>query len=382
MKAKRKILFISGSRGEYGYIRPLLRCIESDLDLEYSILATNMHLLPEFGDSLNQFYNDGFKVDYKPLMTLSGYTPASMVKSLSVLGLSLPDIFDHYQPDIILLAGDRGEQLIAAIAGSHMNVPVAHIQAGEISGNIDGLSRHAIARFSHIHFASNEDAENRLLKSGEQPFRVFNVGAPQLDEFIEGKITDLNTLKNKYKGVEYLDYILFVQHSVTEQFNEAYSQVALSLSVLRKLGKKTIVISPNSDAGSSFIKQAIEDNHFPGMFIYKNVSREDYAGLMKNACCLVGNSSSGILEAPTFKLPSVNIGRRQTGRYQGHNVINCDHNFAAIENAILKACSSDFRNSISNMVNPYGDGNSSKRIIEVLKNIELNEKLLMKQLSY
>jgi GDP/UDP-N,N'-diacetylbacillosamine 2-epimerase (hydrolysing) len=136
----RRILFITGSRGEYGYIRPILRLIDDNSSLEYKILATNMHLLPEFGDSINEFAKDGFVVEYKPLMTFGGFTPQSMVKSLSALGLSLVDILDHSKPDIILLAGDRGEQLMAAIAGSHMNIPVAHIQAGELSGNIDGLS--------------------------------------------------------------------------------------------------------------------------------------------------------------------------------------------------------------------------------------------------
>ncbi len=212
---KRKILFITGSRGEYGYIRPILNLIKESDTLDYEIVGTNMHLLPEFGDSLSEFTKDEFEVRHTPLMTLSGFTPASMVKSLSIFGLSLADILTSSRPDFILLAGDRGEQLMAAIAGAHMNIPVAHIQAGELSGNIDGLSRHAIARFTHIHFAANKDAEMRLIRSGEEEFRVFNVGAPQLDEFIGGHITPLDDLKKKYLGIDH-QFILFVQHSVTE----------------------------------------------------------------------------------------------------------------------------------------------------------------------
>jgi GDP/UDP-N,N'-diacetylbacillosamine 2-epimerase (hydrolysing) len=377
----RKILFITGSRGEYGYIRPILRLIENDPDLNYQILATNMHLLPEFGDSINEFAKDGFTVDYRPLMTFGGFTPQSMVKSLSALGLSLVDILDHSKPDIILLAGDRGEQLMAAIAGSHMNIPVAHIQAGELSGNIDGLARHAIARFSHIHFASNPDAENRLIKSGEQDFRVFNVGAPQLDEFISGVISSKEDLKKKYGGMSG-EYILFVQHSVTEQHSSAYEQVSQTLKAIAKIGMNFIVIAPNSDAGSALVNAAIMDNSSSLMHVYRNVSREDFAGLMKHARCIVGNSSSGLLEAPTFELPAVNIGRRQEGRFQGINVINCDHDIEEITSSINYALSENFKSKIRGMENPYGDGKSSRRIIKVLKEIPIDEKLLMKKMAF
>lgn len=355
--------------------------MEQDGELEYQILATNMHLLPEFGDSINEFIKDGFTVDYKPLMTFGGFTPQSMVKSLSALGLSLVDILDHSKPDIILLAGDRGEQLMAAIAGSHMNIPVAHIQAGELSGNIDGLARHAIARFSHIHFASNDDAENRLIKSGEQEFRVFNVGAPQLDEFISGVITTKENLENKYGGVT-RGYILFVQHSVTEQHSSAYEQVSLTLRAIKEVGMEAVVIAPNSDAGSALVNAAILDNVNSKMHVYRNVPREDYAGLMQHAKCIVGNSSSGLLEAPTFELPAVNIGRRQEGRYQGVNVINCEHDIDQIISSIKRAVSDEFRAKIRGMKNPYGDGRSSERIVNILKTIPIDEKLLMKKITF
>jgi UDP-hydrolysing UDP-N-acetyl-D-glucosamine 2-epimerase len=378
---KRKILFITGSRGEYGYIRPILRIIERDPDLEYEIVATNMHLLPEFGDSINEFIRDGFDVVHKPLMTLSGYTPESMVKSLSLFGLSIVDIISNSRPDIILLAGDRGEQLMAAIAGSHMNLPVAHIQAGELSGNIDGLSRHAIARFAHIHFASNRDAENRLIKTGEQEFRVFNVGAPQLDEFVSGLITPYDQLQKKYNGVGE-KYILFVQHSVTEQHDQAYDQVVLSLKALKTIGLNTIAILPNSDAGSYAVLKAFEDNGFSKLHLHRNLPREDYAGLMKYAACMVGNSSSGLLEAPTFQLPAVNIGRRQYGRCQGDNVINSNHDYHQIIDSINIAMSLDFKKRLIGSLNPYGNGDSSQRIVDILKEIEINDKLIHKEITY
>ncbi|MFL2496232.1 MAG: UDP-N-acetylglucosamine 2-epimerase, partial [Porticoccaceae bacterium] len=211
----RKILFITGSRGEYGYIRPILRLIESNSCLDYEIVATNMHLLPEFGLSYKLFSNDNFKLKYKTLNTLAGYTPSSMMKSLSLFGLSVIDIIEQEKPDIILLAGDRGEQFIGAMAGAHLGIPVAHIQAGEVSGNIDGMTRHAIARYAHIHFAANEDAVKRLERSGEQLERIFNVGAPQLDEFVNGKVTSSDKIKEKFKIDVSKPCILLVQHPVT-----------------------------------------------------------------------------------------------------------------------------------------------------------------------
>ena len=378
---KKKILFITGSRGEYGYIRPILNLIKQSDVLEYEIVGTNMHLLPDFGDSISEFYKDGFEVKYQPLMTLGGYTPASMVKSLSVFGLSLADILSSSNPDFILLAGDRGEQLMAAIAGAHMSIPVAHIQAGELSGNIDGLSRHAIARFTHIHFAANVDAETRLIRSGEQEFRVFNVGAPQLDEFISGHITTKSKLKEKYQAIND-GFVLFVQHPVTEQHEQAYDQVKLSLKVLEDININVIAVLPNSDAGSASVIKAFEDGSFDKLYTYRNVPREDYAGFLENALCIVGNSSSGLLEAPTFGLPAVNIGRRQEGRCQGANVINCDHDYESIYKSINQAISNDFRSSLIGMKNPYGDGKSSSRIIDILQSIEVDDRLINKELAF
>ena len=376
----RKVAIITGSRGEYGYIRPIIKLIKKNANLEYEIIATNMHLLPEFGDTLSAFRQDDFEVKHTPLMTLSGYTPASMTKSLCIFGLSLSDILPMSKPDIVLLAGDRGEQLMAATIAAHMNIPVAHIQAGEISGNIDGLSRHAIARFTHIHFAANRDAEERLLKTGEQSFRVFNVGAPQLDEFVKGQITPECELRSKY-GLDN-KYLLMVQHSVTEQQAMAFDQTLATIKAIEATGIQTIAISPNSDAGSAMVSAALDEFRPRNMKIFKNVSREDYAGLMKHSSCLVGNSSSALLEAPTFALPSVNIGRRQIGRVQGINVLNCDHDPDKIHMAIQKAIEPSFKAKLIGMENPYGDGNSSERIVKILSEIELDDRLLQKELTY
>lgn len=379
---KRKIAIVTGSRGEYGYIRPVIRAIEKDPELSYELIVTNMHLLDEFGYSLKEIDKDNIKIGAKIANTFDGYNPVSMTKSLSVFLLQLPEVLEAMKPDFILLAGDRGEQLMAAIAGAHLNIPVAHIQAGELSGNIDGMTRHAITKFAHLHFASSPAAAKRVLDMGEQSFRVHEVGAPQLDELCAGNLTSPEEIAKKYHLNLTEPVILVAQHPVTEQFIEASKQIEETLEAVVSLGKQTVVVMSNSDAGSKAVRNTILRYHRPNIQIYRNVSREDYAGLMKIASVIVGNSSSGLIEAPVFNLPAVNIGRRQEGREQAGNVINVPHERTAIKEAILKALTSEWRGKCMNSRNPYGDGKSSERIVNVLKNTPIDEELIIKKLSY
>ena len=378
----RKIMIITGSRGEYGYIRPIINTISDNDKLEYIIVATNMLLTPEFGYAINNFHHDNIEVKYKIDMSMSGYSNSSMTKSLGIFLQSLSDILKNDRPDIILLAGDRGEQLIGAIASAHMNIPVAHIQAGELSGNIDGMSRHAITKFAHIHFASSVDAKNRLLSMGEQGFRVFNTGAPQLDEFSMYRYDSRDNLYRKFGLDCSSPFCLLVQHSVTEESGDSKKQMTTVLDALISLSMQIVLIYPNNDAGSIGILDAIDSINYHSIHIQRNVDRESYANLMKHASFIIGNSSSALLEAPTFDLPAINVGRRQDGRLQAKNVINVEFNESDIKEAILEASSKDFRRKITDISNPYGDGKSSPRIVDILLNLEINSKLLNKQLTY
>lgn len=380
---RRKVLIVSGSRGEYGYIRPIIKLMKKSHILEPEVLVTNMHLLPEFGYSVEEFMRDGIRVNQRVYSALSGYTNITMIKSLGIFMLSIADILNNKRPDIILLSGDRGEQLVSAIAGSHANIPIAHIQAGELSGNVDGVSRQAITRFAHIHFASNKDAEKRLLRMGEEPFRIFTVGAPQLDEFVQEKITPVKQIAEKF----YLDLrkpiILVVQHPITEQSIHAGDQMRATLEAVASFGYQTIIIYPNNDAGSIAIQECIQRHRDINIKVERNASRQIFGALLKIASVIVGNSSSAIIEAPSFNLPAVNIGRRQERRLQAGNVINVPrHEPKAIRRAIEKAISKNFRDSLKNLANPYGDGHSSERIIRTLETITVNEKLLFKRIAY
>ncbi len=379
----KKIMILTGSRGEWGYIRPIMKLAEKRNDVELVLVVTNMHLLSSFGNSYKEIENDGFKIDYKINMSLDGYNHVTHAKSLGICLMSLPDIIDVEKPDWILLAGDRGEQLMGAIAAAYTYTPVAHIQAGEVSGNIDGMTRHAIGKLVHMHFAANADAASRLEKLGEEPFRIFNVGAPQVDEMVQAKFTELVKLEERLNVNLSDGFVLAVMHPVTEEASKAGKQAEMFVRSLNKIDYPKIVILPNNDAGSTLVKEAIMDGKKGSYYLYSNLKREDYLGLLKNSICIIGNSSSGLLEAPTFKIPAVNIGRRQNLRFRGINVIDCCFNEEEIDKAIKRAMSEEFRNYLrQNCVNPYGDGHSSERILDLLINTKVDEKWIIKNLTY
>jgi UDP-hydrolysing UDP-N-acetyl-D-glucosamine 2-epimerase len=368
----------------YGYTRPVMRLLEADDELRYSLIVTNQHLLPTFGYSVEDIERDGLNITDRIYMTLDGYTPATMSKSLGVLLLGITDAFVRLRPDIVLVAGDRGEHLIATMAAAHMNIPVAHIQAGERSGNIDGMTRHAITRFAHLHFASGPDAAERLHRMGEEEFRIHMTGAPQLDELVNGDMAPRDELEKRFHISLDDPLLLVVQHPVTEEFGEGVDQMAETLEAVCELGYQTVLIFPNNDAGSDDLRLMIERYHRPFMRVERNVPRRVYGGLMRSASVLVGNSSSGLIEAPAVGLPAVNVGERQRDRARGANVIDVPHEREAIADAIRRAMSPDFRRRVEDdPESPYlGDGRVSERIVEILKTVAIDERLLKKQIAY
>lgn len=380
---KRKIAIIAGSRGEYGYFRPIIKEMMRRKILDYGIIATNMHVLDTFGSSIEEIKKDGFNIAATVYNTLDGYNHLTMVKSLAIFMLQLPEILKQMNADMILLAGDRGEQLTAAIVGAHMYIPVFHIQAGEASGNIDGLTRHAITKFAHVHFAANVDAAERLLKMGEEPQRVHNVGAPMLDELVSGFMTPKEEIYKKFKLQKGKPVLLMVQHAVTEEFDKTEAHVAETMNALAELGHQTIIVLNNSDAGSRAVRNAILKYKKNFMHVVPNLPRQDYVGLLTVCGAMVGNSSSGIIEAPVFKLPAVNIGGRQAGRLQGNNVINVGYSADEITRAVKLAFSPAFKKKMrQGASSPYGDGNSAKRIVDIMENIPIDDKLLVKKMTY
>ena len=377
-----KILFVTGSRSEWGYIKPVLEILKKK-KIKTEICITNMHLLDSYGHTVDEIKKDGFKISEKIYMALDGCNTYTMTKSLGVFFISFTDMLLRIKPQWVVIAGDRSESFAACIVAAYNNIPVAHIQAGELSGNIDGQSRHAIGKFAHLHFSANKKFSQILKNLGEQEFRIKTVGSPQLDDlhFISKK--NQTEIFNKLNIKKSEKYILVVYHGVTEEYNNIEKYYKIVLDSLDTFNMTKIWILPNNDAGSSIIKNNIIKNRKNNTLIFDNLDRNKYLHILQNASCIVGNSSSGLIEAPTFKIPCVNIGRRQNKRLKAFNVIDVmDYNKKKLILSIKKALSSEFRAGLRNLKNPYGDGDSSEKIVKYLLNTKIDEKLLFKELTY
>lgn len=381
---RRKVCVITGSRADYGIFFPILKSIESSNSLRLSIIATSMHLMEEFGYTVKDIRRDGFSIYEKVNISYRKDTGQAMADSCGRAVSKFSRTFSRLRPDIVVILGDRGEMLAAAIAANYINIPVAHIHGGEVSGHIDEVMRHAITKISHIHFASTANARKRILKLGEEPGRVFVVGAPALDRILNGRLPDKDGLFKKYKLSKRGPLIILIQHPVMAQINEAERQIRITLDALKGFGVQTVVIYPNSDAGGRKMIRAIREyERLPFIRPFSSIPHEDYLGLMKASSALIGNSSSGIIEAPSFKLPVVNIGIRQQGRERSINVIDVGHDKNAII-AAVKKCLYDkrFKERLKSCRNIYGDGHAGRRIVKVLSSIVLDNGLLKKRITY
>ncbi len=376
-----KILFFTGSRGEWGYIRPVLEICKKE-KIAYEICASNTHLLESFGYSIKEIEKDGFKVKHKIYMTLDGYNDFTTSKSIGIFIQSFVDILQNTKPDWVLLAGDRGETFAASIASSYSNIPTAHMQSGELSGNIDGLARHAIGKMCHLHFASNDDAIKRLIRLGEEKKRMFKVGATQLDDIKDNKFKNKKDVINYFNLKKNKDIILAIFHPVTEDQKNNQKDLENTIDVLNNLDVQVIWIMPNSDSGSEIIKNLVLEKRNFNINVYRNISRQYFLGLMNMASIIIGNSSAALIEAPSFKLPAINIGRRQFQRIRAKNVLDLSSvNKNKLKNYIKKAILMRKKNLLKNLKNPYGNGDSSKKIINVLKKFKNRDFILKKNLN-
>jgi len=380
---KRKISVTTGTRSEYGILRPLLKEISKSPKLELCLIVTGTHLSKKYGLSINEIKKDGFKISYKFDMVPKGNSNYHMSLALAKGVENFSKIFQKLKSDINLILGDRDEMLASALAASHMNIPNAHIHGGDKSGGIDEYNRHAITKLSNFHFAATKKSYTRIIKMGENPKHVFLTGSPGIDEIVNNKITSKKELENQYKIKFTGNEILLVQHSVTTQVDMSKKQITSTLNAITNLKKHTIAIAPNSDAGNQEILKALTSYEKKSPFIhyYKTLPRNDYLGFLKNVGVLVGNSSSGLIEASYFAIPVVNIGIRQKNRERGKNVIDVPvEKSLDIQKAILKAL--NLKKSKLSNVRIYGSGNTSKKIVGILEKIKLDKKLIQKQIMY
>jgi GDP/UDP-N,N'-diacetylbacillosamine 2-epimerase (hydrolysing) len=381
---KKKIAIIASSRATYGYKRKLIGLIKDSKKLELQLVVTGMHLMPRYGHSIRDIKADKYPIAAEVDIELKGDSPFNWTQSMGVEIQKLAGVFNRLKPDIVLITGDRAEMFAASLTAVYMGIAVAHIQAGDVSGHIDGSARHAITKLSHIHLASCEDSANRVRLMGEEPKRVFNVGAPQLDEIILAKEIPDSVLERKFNINLKEPLTVVIQHPVLVEVEQAYSQMKETMKALSALKMQSVIIYPNIDAGGKKIIKAIKEyEKLSFIKTFDNINRQHFINLLRRASVLVGNSSCSILEAASFKLPAVNIGNRQRGRMQAENIINCKHKTFQIKKAINKALyNKDFRKKVKECSNPYGDGKSSQRIAKILEDTVVDESLLDKRITY
>ncbi len=391
---KRIIAVFTGNRAEYGLQYPILRAIERHPDLDYRLLVSGAHLDPNFGKTREEIQKDGFHIDAEIKIEMDASNLYATAQAIGTGILSVSQALDKLKPDMMVVYADRFESLAAITASTQMNVPTAHIEGGDLTegGALDDSVRHAMTKLAHLHFTTNQQATNRLLGMGEEDWRVHTAGFPAIDLISEGNYATPQECCEKLGLSLEHPIILFTQHSVTTQYDQAAGQLGPSLEALGRLandGVQVILTYPNNDAGGKAIVDILKTvegganlhmRRSLGRYLYHGVLALALDPALRVACA--GNSSSGIKETPAFGCPTVNIGSRQDGRLRGVNVIDAPYDAKAIEAACRRCLFDDeFRDSCRKGENPYYLGGAGKKIAEVLATIPLDQKLLQKRMT-
>jgi UDP-N-acetyl-D-glucosamine 2-epimerase, UDP-hydrolysing len=372
----RRIAVVTGSRAEYGLLRWLMQEIEDDRDLCLQTIATGMHLSPEYGLTYKEIERDGFVISDKVEMLLSSDSQVAIAKSVGLGVIGMAETFRRLQPDVVVVLGDRFEIMAAAQASALCLIPVAHISGGEITeGAIDDFIRHTITKLSHYHFVATEEYRERVICMGEEPDRVVNCGDPGLDGIARLPLLDRDELGKQIGFDVSGPYLLVSWHPATlGAVTPEHATAELFAALDRFAGFKIVMSKPNADPGGRVIARMMEDYAQAApqrVFLSTSLGQVRYLSAMKHAGAVVGNSSSGIVEAPGFPRPAVNIGPRQLGRLRAASIIDCPENADAIEAAIRRAVSPEFESVLARTVSLYGNCNASHQIKEFLKKVDL-----------
>ena len=327
---KKKILLVTERRADYSKLKPILNEIKNSKKLDYYLIVTGSHLLKEHGKTINEIRKDNFTIHktFRMYDSNGKDSGGDMVRSFGRAIMELSKIIENVKPDIILTGFDIGANLAAAVVGAHMNIHVAHIEGGEVSGTIDDSIRHATTKFAHLHFTSNKDATNRIIKMGENKKNVFTVGNPVLDNL--KNIPKINTkiLAKKYNLDLKKPFIILLQHTVTTEVNIQSKYITSIINAIKEINIQSIIISGNADAGSKNLLKIINQSKLNQ---FKTIPYVEFINLLKISSALVGNSSSGIIETPFLRIPTVNIGSRQSGRLRATSVIDTNYNKNSIK---------------------------------------------------
>ena len=378
---KRKIAVVTTSRADYSHLYWPLRDLSAHPQVDLKLIVLGSHLSPEFGQTVREIESDGFSIDARIECLLSSDSDVGMAKTIGVATLSLADCLGQMRPDLLLLIADRYEMLAPASVALALRIPIAHIEGGEISeGAIDDAVRNALTKMSHIHFTSTHEARRRVIAMDEEEWRVHRAGAPSLDHLRRATLFKREEVEARLKIKLEKPAILVAYHPVTIARNTVQEAEPL-FAALPSLPDQILFCYPNADAGSRELiartrsfQSSRKNSH-----VFINLDALTYWSLLRQVDVFLGNSSSGIMETPSFALPAVNVGLRQQGRERAPNIIDAAPEAQAILEAVRKAKSTEFRESLRGMTNPYGDGHASEKIVEILTTVPLSQELLLKR---
>ena len=373
MFIKKKIFILTERRADYSRFKPILELIKKDKNLDYCLVVTGLHLIKKHGYTINEIKKDNFKIShkFKNFIEKKIDDEKNMIFAISETLKKVTKILQREKPEIVLSGFDIGANFALTVASAHLNIPIAHIQGGERTGSIDESLRHAMSKFSNYHFVANFDAKKRLIKMGEEKKNIFNVGCPSLDALLNEVEVDEKILSKKFNINFKKNFFIVIQHPVTSESNKSKNQILETILAIKKSGTQSLFVLPNNDTGYYQIVKKIQKFNLNWT---ETLQLKEYKSLLKKSSILIGNSSSGIHEAATYKIPVINIGSRQNGRLKPMNVINAKSN----KNDIFKKIefclnNKKFNKRIKNVKNPYGDGNSAKKIIKIIKKLNFNQ---------
>jgi GDP/UDP-N,N'-diacetylbacillosamine 2-epimerase (hydrolysing) len=376
---RRKVCYITGTRADYGLMQSTLQRIQQSETLELSIIVTGMHLLPEYGLTVSQIEAAGLPISARVVIEDGLSTGARMAKNIGRMLIGFVEVLESIQPDIVMLLGDRGEMLAGALAAIHLNIAIVHIHGGERSGTVDEPVRHAISKLAHFHFVATDESKMRLVRMGEFEDRISVVGAPGLDGLSETVLVNRQTLCAGVGFDPARPVALLVYHPVLQEADRSGEYAALIVDAVLAKGFQIMALKPNSDAGSAGVRAVLEARASVGdIYLAAHLRRPEFVSWLAACDILVGNSSSGIIEAATFGTPVVNIGSRQNLRQRNSNVIDSPVDRAGLDDALSRALAS----SRFDCYNIYGDGRAGERIVELLARINLSESLVAKTNVY
>jgi len=376
----RRILSITGTRADYGLMEPVFRAIAGDKRLALHLVVTGMHQMPEFESSLSEVRNDKFGVLHEIKASARDDSGKAMAEAIGQGIFDVAGVLAEVTPDIVLLQGDRGEMLAGAIAAAHMDFPIVHMSGGDYSGSIDDSARNAISKLSHFHLTNCSASSQRLAAMGEAPERIAEIGDPALDRLRTLDFLPFDLLAKELRLPAGRPFLLATLHPVVGETGQAASQMKTMLEAIVELGMPAVITYPNNDAGGGAMRDVLErwkDN--PLLRVVPNLGSRRYLSLLRHAAAMIGNSSSGIVEAPTLKIPAINIGSRQYNRLRAGNVIEVASERDAIVKAVRFALDDPgFRRQLAATVSPYGDGHAAERAVDILNRLKLGAELKAK----